>query len=68
MKTLKESQKRTAADNKALRDTVAGMIEHVCADGDAALLEYNSKFDGCNRKNLRVSREEIKAAMSAALK
>lgn len=62
MKTLKESQKRTAADNKALRDTVAGMIEHVCADGDAALLEYNSKFDGCNRKNLRVSREEIKAA------
>lgn len=62
MKTLKESQKRTAADNKALRDTVAGMIEHVCADGDAALLEYNSKFDGCNRKNLRVSREEIKTA------
>lgn len=62
MKTLKESQKRTAADNKALRDTVAGMIEHVCANGDAALLEYNSKFDGCNRKNLRVSREEIKAA------
>ena len=62
MKTLKESQKRTAADNKALRDTVAGMIEHVCADGDAALLEYNSKFDGCNRKNLRVSRKEIEAA------
>ena len=62
MKTLKESQKRTAADNKALRDTVAGMIEHVCAEGDAALQEYNSKFDGCNRKNLRVSREEIEAA------
>lgn len=62
MKTLKESQKRTAADNKALRDTVADMIEHVCADGDVALQEYNSKFDGCNRKNLRVSREEIEAA------
>lgn len=62
MKTLKESQKRTAADNKTLRDTVAGMIEHVCAEGDAALQEYNSKFDGCNRKNLRVSREEIEAA------
>ena len=62
MKTLKESQKRTAADNKALRDTVAGMIEHVCADGDVALQEYNSKFDGCNRKNLRVSRKEIEAA------
>ncbi|MDO5391659.1 MAG: histidinol dehydrogenase [Eubacteriales bacterium] len=62
MKTLKKSQKRTAADNKALRDTVAGMIEHVCAEGDAALQEYNSKFDGCNRKNLRVSREEIEAA------
>ena len=62
MKILKESQKRTAADNKTLRDTVAGMIEHVCAEGDAALQEYNSKFDGCNRKNLRVSREEIEAA------
>lgn len=62
MKTLKESQKRTAADNKALRDTVSGIIEHVCACGDAALQEYNSKFDGCDRKNLRVSREEIQEA------
>lgn len=62
MKSLKQSQKRTAADNKALRDSVSAIIDNVCTDGDKALQEYNKTFDGCERENLRVSPEEIQAA------
>ncbi|MCD8078780.1 MAG: histidinol dehydrogenase, partial [Lachnospiraceae bacterium] len=62
MKILKKAQERTAADDRALRDTVTGIIDNVCANGDAALREYNRTFDGCGRECLRVSREEIKAA------
>lgn len=65
MQILKESQKRTAADNRNLRDTVSAIIDNVCENGDSALLEYNEKFDGCKRKQLRVSREEIEAAYAA---
>lgn len=62
MKILKESQKRTAADNKALRDSVSAIIDNVCTNGDDALKEYNKTFDGCDRENLRVSPEEIQNA------
>lgn len=65
MRIIKESQVRTEEDNRNLRDSVTAIIDHVRAEGDAALHEYNEKFDGCVRKNLRVSREEIEEAYHA---
>lgn len=65
MKELKTSKKRTAADTKALRDTVSEIIDHVCAEGDQAVLDYNRKFDGCMREKLRISREEIEEAYAS---
>ncbi len=62
MKTLKKSKERTKEDRSALRKTVGDIIENVIENGDAALLEYNHKFDGCDRASLRISREEIEAA------
>lgn len=62
MKTLKESEKRTPADTRALRDTVSDIIDRVCTQGDGALKDYNRKFDQCSRENLRVSPEEIQDA------
>ena len=62
MRIIKKSQERTAEDNRALRDTVTGIIDTVIERGDEALREYNAKFDGCHRDMLRVSREEIEEA------
>lgn len=62
MKILKQSKERTAEDNRALRNAVTGIIDNVCENGDAALLEYNEKFDGCRREKLLVSHSEIDEA------
>ena len=62
IKIIKEAQVRSEEDNRNLRETVAGIIGEVRGRGDAALREYNEKFDGCTRESLRVSREEIDAA------
>lgn len=62
MKILKESQKRTPSDARALQQAVSEIIGQVCEKGDAALKSYNQKFDQCQREELRVSKEEIKAA------
>ena len=62
IKIIKEAQVRSEEDNRNLRETVAGSIGEIRARGDAALKEYNEKFDGCTRESLRVSREEIDAA------
>ena len=64
MQTLKSSKTRTAADHDRLRETVRDMIETVVSRGDDALREYNSRFDGCERTSLQISREEIDAAYS----
>lgn len=64
MQTLKSSKTRTAADRDRLRETVRDMIETVVSRGDDALREYNSRFDGCERTSLQISREEIDAAYS----
>lgn len=64
MQTLKSSKTRTAADRDRLRETVRDMIETVISRGDDALREYNSRFDGCERTSLQISREEIDAAYS----
>ena len=62
IKIIKEAQVRSEEDNRNLRETVAGIIGEIRGRGDAALKEYNEKFDGCTRESLRVSREEIDAA------
>ena len=62
MKVYKSAKERSEADRTALRDTVSSIIAEVRADGDKALMEYNSRFDGCGRTELRVSPEEIQAA------
>lgn len=64
MQTLKSSKTRTAADRDRLREAVMDMIETVVSRGDDALREYNSRFDGCERTSLQISREEIDAAYS----
>ena len=61
MKILKASKERTKEDRSALRKTVGDIIENVIENGDAALLEYNHRFDGCDRASLRISKEEIEA-------
>ena len=62
IKIIKEAQVRSEEDNRNLRETGAGIIGEGRGRGDAALREYNEKFDGCTRESLRVSREEIDAA------
>ena len=41
---------------------LATSSKNVIENGDAALLEYNHRFDGCDRASLRISKEEIEAA------
>ena len=62
LRELKPSKVRTEADRTALRETVGGIIDNVIHNGDNALIEYNSRFDNCERKTLRISREEIEEA------
>lgn len=64
MKILKPSKERTEADRSKLRDTVSQIIDNVIKNGDAALMEYNSRFDQCQRRQLRISQEEIQEAYS----
>ncbi len=47
-----------------VEDVVKDIIENVKERGDAALLEYNEKFDKAHLKNLQVSPEEIKEALA----
>ncbi len=62
MKTLKKSKERTKEDRSILRKTVSEIIENVIENGDEALMEYNHRFDECDRESLRISRNEIEAA------
>ena len=60
IRELKPSKHRTEADRNALRQAVGEIINNVLANGDEALISYNSKFDNCERKVLQISQEEIK--------
>lgn len=62
MKIMKKSCQRTEEDRRNLTKTVEEMINDVREKKDAALKEYNLKFDGCTRETLRVSKEEIQVA------
>lgn len=64
MKIMKKACQRTEEDRRNLTKTVEVMIDYVREQKDAALKEYNLKFDGCTRENLRVSKEEIQEAYS----
>ena len=64
MRVFKESRQRTEEDRAGLRKAVEDIIGEVTKRGDEALIEYNSRFDGCERTELRVSREEIEEAYS----
>lgn len=62
MRVLKGSKVRTTSDRDILRETVRQMIENVTENGDRALREYNSRFDRCERENLKISADEIRQA------
>lgn len=62
IKVLKKAKERTEADRSALRRTVNEIIDDVIKNGDAALKEYNRKFDDCHRDALLISKAEIKKA------
>ncbi|MDL2217916.1 histidinol dehydrogenase [Christensenellaceae bacterium OttesenSCG-928-M15] len=65
MQIIKAAKIRENEDSKRLVDDVAGIIARVRREGDAALIDYNTRFDGNARTALRVSGEEIKRAYSA---
>jgi histidinol dehydrogenase len=50
------------ADNAGIAAKVSGILSEVKARGDAALREFNLKFDASSRKNIRVSQKEIDAS------
>ena len=62
IKELKPSKKRTEEDRSRLMATVGNIIADVRMNGDAALMEYNRRFDGCDRTALRISEQEIRDA------
>ena len=62
MEYLKKSTPRTAQELKSVQDQVAAIIQNVRENGDRAILEYNTRFDGNTREQFRVTPEEIKAA------
>lgn len=48
-----------------VESTVADIIADVRANGDAALLKYNEKFDGAVMSSLEVTREETEEAIAS---
>lgn len=53
---------RPAADNSAIMGTVQSVLDDVRSRGDAAVREYEKKFDKADLTDLLVSEEEIKEA------
>ncbi|ATW26776.1 histidinol dehydrogenase [Candidatus Formimonas warabiya] len=49
-------------DELKLKETVSEIIHNVREKGDRALIDYNSRFEGNSRKNLKVTREELRTA------
>lgn len=54
--------RRAQADIEDVTAKVRPILEDVRARGDAALIDYAQKFDGCTLSSLKVSDEEFKAA------
>ena len=64
MRYIKKGKERTKEDARALRSAVSEIIENVQENGDKALFAYSARFDGFVRDSLRVSEEEIAAAVA----
>ncbi|MGL6292607.1 histidinol dehydrogenase [Eubacterium aggregans] len=63
--SLNRLLKRDEGENTEIRETVLAIIDGVKARGDAALLDYIEKFDGCRLDSLAVTPEEIEEAFTA---
>ncbi len=53
---------RKVEQNDEVEGIVAGIIDRVRKEGDAALLDYAEQFDHCRLEALEVSAQEIQAA------
>lgn len=62
MKALKAAKPRTLADSGTLAERVGDIIRRVRKEGDAALHEYNERFDACHREQLQIRAEELQEA------
>ena len=51
-------------DKSGVEATVADVLERVRAEGDAALFDYEKRFDKVDLDSLRVSKEEMEKALS----
>ncbi len=63
---LKRISKRNVALDAELMRQVTAIIEDVCARGDAALIEYTARFDGCSiqSSDLKVSAQSLQESAS----
>ena len=64
MKYLKKAIPRTTKEISELTQNVAEIIRDVRQNQDEALLRYNTKLDGNERKHFMVSKDEIREAYS----
>jgi sulfopropanediol 3-dehydrogenase len=65
MEKLKEASERKEERAEEVRKRVEEIIMNVRKDGDEALYYYNEHFDGSDRRDIRISSEEISQAYSA---
>jgi sulfopropanediol 3-dehydrogenase len=53
-----------AADHRAVRDTVTGIIDDIETRGDAAVRDYSAKFDKWSPKAFRLSEAEVETCLA----
>ncbi|MDH3334355.1 MAG: histidinol dehydrogenase [Gammaproteobacteria bacterium] len=58
-------QRPAVAGDAAIRSSTTAILEAVRRDGDAALRQFNQKFDGATFDELRVGQDEIDRAQGA---
>ena len=59
---LKQATPVPAADEQAVRDTVAGILQRVKTEGLPAVREFSRRFDGWDPPSFKVAADEIAAA------
>ncbi|HHW03799.1 MAG TPA: histidinol dehydrogenase [Thermoanaerobacterales bacterium] len=64
-KFIKKSVPKNFDDEASVRQKVAEMLRQVRINGHTALLDFCMKFDGLERKDLRVTEDEIRKAYDA---
>jgi histidinol dehydrogenase len=62
MIVIKAARSRTMEETSRLSQDVSAIINHVRKEGDDALIAYNTRFDGNERRLLRVDSAEISEA------